>query len=64
MTGLCRSGKTAYPDEGTAEEALGAIRAENERMAPGRREPTRTYECDHCADWHLTSKPARRRRAL
>jgi hypothetical protein len=62
VTGLCRSGKTAYADQATAEEALAAIQADSELMAPGRHIPTRAYECTYCAEWHLTSKPARRGR--
>lgn len=34
MTGLCRSGKTAYPDEATAGTALAQIREGAERKAP------------------------------
>ncbi|MEU4558563.1 hypothetical protein AB0F72_09235 [Actinoplanes sp. NPDC023936] len=63
MTGLCRTGKTAWPDQEAAELALADIRAVDELMAPGRKVPRRAYNCEFCSEWHLTSKPARRKGA-
>lgn len=63
MTGLCRSGKTAYPDEQAARVALVEIRAASALHNIRRRTPCRAYECQFCAEWHLTSQPGRQRRA-
>lgn len=64
MTGLCRSGKAAWPDQTAAETALADIRADSELAAPGRKVPCRAYRCHWCADWHLTSKAAPKKGAV
>jgi hypothetical protein len=62
--GVCRSGKTAYPDEQTAKVALVEIRAMNVLHNTRRKTPCRVYLCEQwCGLWHLTSKPDRRRKA-
>ncbi len=48
-------GKTRYRDESAAELAI--------RNSEWAREdgggPLRTYRCDYCGRWHLTSQPPR-----
>jgi hypothetical protein len=61
VTGLCRSGKSAYPDEQTAQVALVEIRAQNALRGSRRRTPCRVYECHWCAAWHLTSQPEQKK---
>ena len=61
---VCRTGKTAYPDEQSAKVALVEIRASNVLSNSGRKTPCRVYRCDDwCGEWHLTSKPDRRKGA-
>jgi len=61
MNGLCRTEKTAYPDEETATTALLEIRAASELHNRNRKTPVRVYECQFCGDFHLTSQPGGRR---
>lgn len=58
MGGRCkqrceRTGKVRYRTELDAKIVLGI----GLRSLPTR--PTRVYECEFCADWHLTSQPKR-----
>lgn len=48
-------GKTRYKDEAAAELAI--VRSEWARDGEG--SPLRTYRCDYCGRWHLTSQPPR-----
>lgn len=56
----CVTGKARYRTQTAAENVLARIWA---KPRPGRRLETRTYQCDHCAGWHLTSKPRDHRSA-
>lgn len=49
------TGKRKWPSEDAADAALGHIWSQ---CKPGRRLETRSYPCDHCGKWHLTSQPA------
>lgn len=56
---MCATGKHPFPTEHDARVALvGAAIARN--MGRNRRRETRTYPCDLCGAWHLTSKPYRK----
>lgn len=51
-------GKTRFRDHRQAVRALHAIANNYLEMEPTahRRYPVRSYECDVCAGWHLTSQ--------
>lgn len=57
MSSLCQ--KIAYATKGIADEALRRI-----WDTPGRnKKPVRSYECNDCHEWHLTSLPYERYKA-
>jgi len=49
----CRTGKRGYPGQ------LGAFMAIAEMRAKERPGHLRSYRCNHCRCWHLTSVPLR-----
>ena len=48
----CLTGKRRYPDRTAARTALAVIN----RRAGERRRENRTYRCNTCNGWHLTSR--------
>jgi hypothetical protein len=46
--------KVRYPSEAEAEVAVVKIRAKGPKK-PGGRVPIRSYPCEPCGGWHLTS---------
>ena len=51
------SKKVSYPDEALALEAL--IQHHIRNFHDSGRGPVNIYQCDHCGDWHFTSKAER-----
>lgn len=51
--------KVGYPTKGVADKALKRIKDSLGRN----KKPTRSYECDDCHEWHLTSLPLGRYKA-
>lgn len=45
--------KKTYPTQADAKRALAKIRTDEGEH----KKPIRTYECEKCSGWHLTSKP-------
>ena len=57
----CPSGKVRFPDQHAAQLALvDAAMARNRGKA--KRRECRTYQCETCGAWHLTSHPTNPRR--
>ncbi|QXQ14431.1 hypothetical protein [Skermania piniformis] len=48
----CTTGKLGYPDRDTAEAYLASMDRNNSR-----RREQRSYRCQFCGNWHLTSRP-------
>ena len=55
MTIYCPSGKHAYRDRIAADLALAGVR----RTGSGSHDEQRSYPCNLCRGWHLTSQPKR-----
>lgn len=49
------TGKWFYRSEGAADHAL--ANAQEQATEDPRRREVRSYQCDHCGGWHLTSNP-------
>lgn len=50
---LCQTSKVCYIDEEAAKKALKLIKQDKRNH----KKPDRTYQCELCSYWHLTSKP-------
>lgn len=57
----CRTGKKRHRDKVDAEITLFKTINYIEKMGTDRKKPKRTYECEFCHGWHLTSKDERKR---
>jgi hypothetical protein len=57
----CASGKTGYPTEQAALDALAAVQARHAAGDNRRAMPTRVYgDCSYnCGGWHMTAQPAK-----
>ncbi|MFT5360151.1 MAG: hypothetical protein ACI88L_000633 [Candidatus Paceibacteria bacterium] len=53
LSDICESGKIIYLSKQDAREALAEIRESKQEH----KKPERSYECDKCNWWHLTSVP-------
>jgi hypothetical protein len=59
------SGKRSYPDEAAASAALDEVRRARSLGGWDDRHghaPTRVYSCPACGNWHMTSRPDRRKK--
>lgn len=60
MVNVCRTGKTDYPTENEAREAMQSIRVFNSNADfSGRDVPNLVYLCTYCLAWHLTHNGGR-----
>lgn len=53
IANICKTGKVIYLTKKIAREALAQIR----QTEQSHKKPVRSYECDECGWWHLTSLP-------
>ena len=58
----CSTGKNQYFTKFLAETAL--IDIHIHRNFPPEMGPQNVYQCEHCGDWHLTSKSPKRNERL
>lgn len=59
---VCKfSGKDRYPNKLECDLAIADIHRSNNhnRHRKFREEPTRSYQCEACKGWHMTSQPKR-----
>lgn len=56
-----KTGKDRYPDKLECDLAIADIQRSNNhhRRRKYRDEPSRSYECNFCSSWHMTSQPER-----
>ena len=62
VTRHCRTGKKQYHSDDEAKEALTRIR--QDVVDVREKTPLRSYRCEFCHRWHLTSQPEDRGRSL
>lgn len=57
-----RNQKPRFPNKLECDLAIAAIHLTNvhHRHRKSREEPTRSYECEFCSGWHMTSQPERK----